>query len=58
MTEDYDPWADRHDEDGRLLVHCDRGCVAYEEPFTCEEYLAALEHWRDHEYLHGCSHGG
>jgi hypothetical protein len=38
--------------------HCDDlECEAVGEPQTVEELRATLEHWRDHGYLHGCSHG-
>ena len=40
-----------------LHVDCDRACLALTDPQTVEELRAALEHWRDHSYLSGCSHG-
>jgi hypothetical protein len=42
--------------DCEIHVHCDQWCGALEEPQTLEEYRAALEHWRRHGYLSGCSH--
>jgi len=52
-----DEWGDRF-LDGRELVGCDEEqCLAYKEPKTFEEYKAAYEHWRSHNYLCGCSHG-
>lgn len=40
------------------LVACDDPtCLAKEHPVTGEELRAALEHWRDHSCLCGCSHG-
>ena len=39
------------------LVECDLSCKAKEEPETLEEYKATLEHYREHPYLSGCSHG-
>jgi hypothetical protein len=42
----------------RETVECDEDCGAFEEPDpnSLEELRAALEHWREHGYLHGCSH--
>lgn len=41
----------------RVHVACDERCGALNEPQTLDEYKAALEHWRSHSHLHGCSHG-
>lgn len=41
----------------RARVRCDEECGAFEDPETIEEYKAALEHWRYHRRLAGCSHG-
>jgi hypothetical protein len=41
----------------REIVGCDQECGAYREPETLEEYKAAFEHWMNHGYLGGCSHG-
>jgi hypothetical protein len=38
-------------------VDCDERCLALKDPKTFDEIKAALEHWRDHTYLAGCSHG-
>ena len=39
-------------------VQCDQDdCRAKEAPEGENELRAALEHWRWHRYLHGCSHG-
>lgn len=38
-------------------VACDDNCRALEDPQTSEEIKAAYEHWREHGYLNGCSHG-
>ena len=38
-------------------VECDDKCKALKNPQTFEEYRAAYEHWRDHAWLLGCSHG-
>jgi hypothetical protein len=38
------------------LVNCDQNCDALLEPITLEETRKALEHWRKHSLLHGCSH--
>jgi hypothetical protein len=43
--------------DERATVDCDEGCGAFKEPQTLDEYKAALDHWRTHDYLCGCSHG-
>jgi hypothetical protein len=37
-------------------VACDLLCKAKDKPETLEEYKAAYEHWRRHQYLCGCSH--
>lgn len=44
-------------EDERATVGCDMDCGALQEPQSLEEYKAALEHWRSHGYMYGCSHG-
>ena len=38
-------------------VDCDERCKALTNPQTVEELRAALEHWRVHQHLCGCSHG-
>lgn len=39
-------------------VNCDSSdCVALKNPQTLEEYKEALDHWMNHNYLSGCSHG-
>lgn len=38
-------------------VSCDELCGAFQEPRSMEELQAAVEHWRRHSWLHGCSHG-
>lgn len=41
-----------------VYVPCDSvACRAKQQPQTLEEYGAALDHWRSHQYLGGCSHG-
>lgn len=61
MTVDstHDPYGlHRHDDQGRELVACDGyNCIALQEPQTLEEYKVALDHWENHSWLHGCSHG-
>lgn len=42
---------------GRKHVRCDENCGAFEEPDTFGEFLAAIEHWKNHNLFHGCSHG-
>lgn len=39
-------------------VSCDIGCKALNEPRAAEEWVDAAKHWRSHEYIGGCSHGG
>ena len=39
-----------------IHVHCDEWCGALQEPVSLAEHRAALEHWRYHGYLAGCSH--
>lgn len=39
-------------------VECDWiACAALQEPSSPEEVATAYEHWKDHSYLCGCSHG-
>lgn len=39
-------------------VGCDDlACEALVDPQTYGELAAALDHWREHEFAHGCSHG-
>ncbi len=40
-----------------LHVTCDERCKALNEPQSIDELHAALEHWRKHSNLSGCSHG-
>lgn len=50
--------SDEHDSyTCTIYVDCDQNCMALVEPVSAEELRAALEHWRDHSYLCGCSHG-
>ena len=54
----YDMWGSRF-ADGREVVSCDEEdgpCLAPAEPVTEAELRAALEHWRKHSFLGGCSH--
>jgi hypothetical protein len=44
-------------DDERPTVGCEANCGAFTEPETLEEYKAALDHWENHRYLGGCSHG-
>lgn len=41
----------------RVYVNCDQNCGALMQPQTPEETKASLAHWKDHAYIHGCSHG-
>ena len=38
-------------------VDCDENCKALENPRTFKDYKKAYEHWSNHGYLAGCSHG-
>lgn len=38
-------------------VQCDERCEALLQPVTLEETQAALEHWKTHDFMYGCSHG-
>lgn len=48
---------DEYGEPCPIHVGCDRGCRALLEPESKKQLRAAVEHWRRHERLHGCSHG-
>jgi hypothetical protein len=41
----------------RIRVQCDENCGAYKQPETVDELQKAYEHWRNHDYRGGCSHG-
>lgn len=41
----------------RVHVNCDKECKALQRPVTIAETRAALEHWKNHGWLSGCSHG-
>lgn len=45
------------DWDETPFVECDEPCFSLREPKTLEEYRDALEHWKNHRHLSGCSHG-
>jgi hypothetical protein len=45
------------DWDGTGYVRCDKLCMALEEPEDYEEAMRTLEHYKNHSYLGGCSHG-
>jgi len=38
-------------------VDYDSNCNALTNPRTFDDYKKAYEHWSDHGYLAGCSHG-
>ena len=41
-----------------LFVHCDdANCRARREPRTESEAFEALDHWKNHSLMCGCSHG-
>ena len=49
------------DEDPRgywcpVHVDCDQNCRALEDPQTVDQVKAALDHWKNHHWLGGCSH--
>jgi len=56
---DFNWWDEGSDEMPECEVHvdCDQRCKALTDPQTIDELKAALEHWRSHQYLCGCSHG-
>ena len=40
------------------IVQCDdASCAAKLEPENEEDYREAYEHWRNHGWIYGCSHG-
>lgn len=43
--------------DTSTFVDCDDSCGALQNPVTLADYERALEHWRYHSTLGGCSHG-
>lgn len=53
---DDDRWTRREAEG---LVGCDEDTcqVREDDPTSLEEALRAIEHWKYHGYLSGCSHG-
>lgn len=58
IPHEYQDKYDRQNADAAAgLVRCDMFCGAREEPKTADEFEAAYEHWREHSYLSGCSHG-
>ena len=46
-----------HQPECPIHVDCDQKCRALIDPATLKECKDALDHWRSHGYLHGCSHG-
>lgn len=42
---------------GRVLVQCDDNCGAFEYPKTEEELRQTLDHYKNHHWMGGCSHG-
>lgn len=58
MTDADLDWEEPRETDG--LVRCDvRDCIAKANPDleNLDEVIAAYEHWRNHSFLSGCSHG-
>jgi hypothetical protein len=49
-------YEDIEEDEANGFVCCDVRCKAKDKPETLEEYKAAYEHWRRHQYLRGCSH--
>ena len=45
------------DWDETPYVACDEPCFALRDPQTEEQLRAALQHWRRHSFMYGCSHG-
>lgn len=60
MKDYCDLTRDERLDDDRYECHvhvgCDQACKALLDPQTRGEVQAALDHWRSHRYLHGCSH--
>ncbi len=49
-------WYEQYQKD-HPIVECDANCGALREPKTKKELVAAVNHWRSHSSLSGCSHG-
>lgn len=59
-TPPLDRWGNNPPTDarGRETVDCGQAdCLALTEPGTLDEWMDAHDHWRDHGFLSGCSHG-
>lgn len=59
MKCDCDPTEQRYARNIDCLIHvsCDEDCKALENPITLDDYKLTLEHYREHGFLSGCSHG-
>lgn len=40
-----------------IHVDCDDACGALTQPLLMDELRLTLEHYRDHQWVGGCSHG-
>lgn len=58
MTDEkLDKYEQANEDRENELVECDGSCKAKENPETLEEYKATLDHYKNHGWLSGCSHG-
>lgn len=59
MTDESDPLCgcDHEYDECEVHVRCDTNCAALLAPVTVDELIAAVEHWRSHDNMGGCSHG-
>lgn len=46
-----------NDELLQVYVDCDKNCRALLEPITFDDYVKALDHWKNHSFIEGCAHG-
>jgi hypothetical protein len=44
-------------QESRGFVKCDTDCGAREDPKTLRDLKLAIEHYKHHSYMQGCSHG-
>lgn len=56
MTE-LDRYEQYQEDERNGFIACDESCKAKEDPETFEDYKKAYEHYKNHSYLSGCSHG-
>ena len=51
------PWCERELPIGHGVDCDDATCKAICNPTMLADFKAAYEHWRDHQFRFGCSHG-